>query len=102
MTDVLVLLTICSLMTGLITEAIKKTIRIPDDEYSKNILAGIVAIVVGIAVSIGYLILNHQAVTPDIIVYIVILVVLSWLCATLSYDKVKQTVLQIQRGKADE
>lgn len=86
-------------MTSLITEALKT--MLPNKEYSKNILAGIVAVVVSIAVSIGYLILSHTAISQEIIVYIVILIVLSWLCAMLGYDKVMQTIAQIRTKKTE-
>lgn len=84
-------------MTTLITEAIKKMVS--DEIYLKNILAAIVSVVVSIAVSVGYLILTHTAVTPEIIVYIITLIVLSWLCAMLGYDKVVQTLAQIKFNK---
>lgn len=86
-------------MTSLITEALKT--MLPNKEYSKNILAGIVAVVVSIAVSTGYLILSHTAISQEIIVYIVILIVLSWLCAMLGYDKVMQTIAQIRTKKTE-
>lgn len=86
-------------MTSLITEALKTMLQ--NKEYSKNILAGIVAVVVSIAVSIGYLILSHTAISQEIIVYIVILIVLSWLCAMLGYDKVMQTIAQIRTKKTE-
>ena len=86
-------------MTSLITEALKT--MLPNKEYSKNILAGIVAVVVSIAVSTGYLILSHTAISQEVIVYIVILIVLSWLCAMLGYDKVMQTIAQIRTKKTE-
>lgn len=96
MQTIVTLLITCSLTTGLVTEAIKKTIPLRDDEYSKNILAGIVAIVVAVAVSAGYLILNNQPLTKEIVVYVIELIVLSWLSATVGFDKVKQTYLQLK------
>lgn len=101
MQTIIMLLLICSLTTGLVTEAIKKTIPLRDDEYSKNILAGIVAIVVAVAVSAGYLILNNQPLTKEIVVYVIELIVLSWLSATVGFDKVKQTYMQVT-GKSDD
>lgn len=86
-------------MTSLITEAIKKMLS--DNGFSKNILAGIVSVVVSIAVSIGYLILSHTAASQEIIVYIVVLIVLSWLCAMLGYDKVMQTITQLRTKKTE-
>ena len=85
------LLTVCAVMTSLITEAIKRTVKTD----KPNIVALIVSCVVGIAVPIGYLILNHLAITAQDIVYIVAMVVLTWLCATLGYDKVLQAIEQM-------
>lgn len=70
-----------------------------DKEYSKNILAGVVSIVVGIGVGSGYMILNQISFTPSTIVYGVALIVLSWLAATVGYDKVVQTVKQIRSAE---
>lgn len=98
METVLMLLLICSCMTTLITEAVKKMIP-AQTEYSKNILAGLVAIVVGVLVSIGYCILTHTAATPEVVVYAVCLVILSWICAMVGYDKVIQTLTQIRNKK---
>ena len=94
METILMLLLVCSAMTALVTEAIKMMIP-QSKEYSKNILAGVVSIVVSVLISIGYIILTHTAVTKEVLVYIVALVVLSWLCSMLGYDKVVQTIRQI-------
>lgn len=98
METILMLLAITSALTTLATEAVKK--MIPEKaEYSKNILAGLVAIVVGVLVSIGYCILTHTAATPEVVVYAVCLVILSWICAMVGYDKVIQTLTQIRDKK---
>lgn len=97
MQTVLTLLLICSLTTGLVTEALKKMIPLPDDAYSKNILAGVVSAIVGVAVSAGYVILSHTQVTSETIIYVLILIILSWLTAMLGYDKVVQTITQMTR-----
>lgn len=82
-------------MTTMITQAIKTMVE--SAEFPKNLLAGIVSVVVGLVVSIFYLILNHMPMTPETAVYIIILIVLSWLCAMLGYDKVIQTLTQIKK-----
>ena len=98
METILMLLAITSALTTLATEAVKK--MIPEKaEYSKNILAGLVAIVIGVLVSIAYCVLTHTAVTPEVIVYAVCLVLLSWICAMVGYDKVIQTLTQIRNKK---
>lgn len=100
METVFMLLAISSAMTTLTTEAIK--MMIPEKaEYSKNVLAGIVAIAVGIAVSVGYCILTNTPATKETIVYAVCIVALSWICAMVGYDKVVQTITQIRTTKKE-
>lgn len=86
------ILLICSAFTGLIVEAIKKMINVK----KPNIVAAIVSVIVGIVVSIGYIYINHIAFTLDSILYVIGIVVLSWLVSMLGYDKVIQTILQIK------
>ena len=86
------ILLICSTFTGLIVEAIKKML----DVKKPNIVAAIVSVIVGIIVSIGYICINHIAFTLDSILYVIGIVVLSWLVSMLGYDKVIQTILQIK------
>lgn len=95
MEKVMILLVVCSAMTTLITEGIKRLMP-EDKEYSKNVLAAIVSVVVGIGVGSGYLILNQISFTAATAVYGITLIVLSWLTATVGYDKVVQTVKQIR------
>lgn len=100
METVLALLALTSALTTLATEAVKT--MIPEKvEYSKNVLAGIVAIAVGIAVSVGYCILTKTPATKETIVYAICLVALSWICAMVGYDKVVQTITQIHTTKKE-
>ena len=85
------LLTICAAFTGLITEALKKMFKIT----KPTICAAIVSVVLGIAVPVGYMILNGLAFTSQDAVYIVAMVVLTWLCSTLGFDKVKEVIQQL-------
>lgn len=103
METVIKLLLICSPVTALVVEALKKMIpESMDNAYSKNLLAAVVSVVVSVAVSTGYLVLNNTKLSPQIWVYVVILIVLSWLCSMLGFDKIKQTILQIKRGGNDQ
>lgn len=88
------LLTVCAVLTSLITEAIKKSFTIK----SSNIVALITSIFVGSLVPIGYLIGNKLPITLQDVVYIVAMVVLTWLCATLGYDKIIQAINQLING----
>lgn len=85
------MLTVCAVMTSLITEAIKKTVK----TTKPNLVALIVSVITGVGIPIGYLILSSLPITPQDIVYIIALVVLTWLCATLGYDKVVQAIRQL-------
>ena len=85
-------LAIISILTSLTVEAIKKLLG--DRKYSSNLLAAIVAVIITIAVSVGYIIYFSLAVTPQIIVVIIAMVFLSFLAATVGYDKVIQMIKQ--------
>ena len=87
------ILMICSVMTGLITEAIKKMVTV----IKPNIVAAVVSVIVGIAVPVGYILMNHIFFDTTAILYIISIVVLSWLCSMLGFDKVMQTISQIKR-----
>lgn len=86
-------LAIISGLTSLTVEAIKKILG--DRKYSSNLLAAIVAVILTVAISAGYLIYCAIPLTPQIIVIIVALVFLSFLAATVGYDKVVQLFRQI-------
>lgn len=92
------LLLIVSVVTGLLTEAIKKQLDELGKKYYSNLLAGIVAIFVGLFICIGYTILVGLTVTASIIVIYIALVILSWVAAMVGYDKVVQAIGQI-KGK---
>ena len=91
--DFLMLLVLCSALTGLATEGVKNQLG-EEKKIPSNILAGIMSVVVQAIICTGYIILNYVVITPQIWVYIVGLVLLSWLCAMTSYDKVIQTIKQ--------
>ncbi len=91
----MILLTACALVTGLVTEAIKKMFS-----NKANIVAAIVSIVVSWSVGVGYVVYNDIAFNTQIIILLIVLVIGSWLCAMVGYDKVVQTIKQIA-GKED-
>ena len=80
-------------MTSLIVEAVKKmhTVKRP------TTVAAIVSVVVGIAIPVAYMIMNHMSFTAQDIVYIVGMVVLTWLCSTLGYDTVMTAIAQFKK-----
>ena len=92
-------LLLVSILTGLVTEAIKGILEEKKKKCYSNTLAGIVAAVLAILVDVGHTILNGMAVNTEWWVYLVALIGLSWLCAMVGYDKVIQALTQI-RSKA--
>lgn len=62
-----------------------------------NALAGYVAIGLSIAVGIAYIILVGAALNAQTAVYLIALILLSWLCAMVGYDKVMQAIAQFKR-----
>jgi predicted membrane metal-binding protein len=91
----LMLLLVVSVFTSLVVEGIKKFVG---EKYnaSSNLIAGIVAIVLGVIVGVFYCILAQIAFNVQIIIILIALVFLSWLCAMIGYDKVVQAITQIK------
>ena len=87
------LLMVCSVLTGLIVEAIKQMLPIK----KPNITAAGVSIVIGCVVPIGYMLYKGIPINVTAWLYIISIMVLSWLCAMLGYDKVIQTLAQVKR-----
>lgn len=87
-----------SIFTGLVVEGIKKFVG---DKYNapSNIVAGVVAIVLGAVFGIFYCILVEVIITLQLIIILIALVFLSWLSAMIGYDKVVQTIFQIKANK---
>lgn len=88
-------LLIVSLATNLTVEGIKKLLDKSSADYSSNLLAVIVAVAISIVVCTGYMIMNDIALTLKVGVQVVILTYLSFLVATVGYDKVVQMINQI-------
>lgn len=86
-----------ALFTSLTTEAIKKILDEKQVKYSANILAAVVAVVLTVAASIGYIIYASILVTPQVVVCVIAMVFLAFLCATVGYDKVIQAIEQLKK-----
>ena len=86
-------LMIVSIFTGLFTEGIKKLLDEMTVKYHSNFLAGGVAVVLSTLVGAGYLILTETKMA----VYLIALVLLSWLASMVGYDKVIQAIAQLKR-----
>lgn len=91
-------LLIVSTLTGLFTEAIKSWLQERGKKYYSNALAGYVAVGLSVLVSFGYVILTETAVNAKMAVYLIALMLLSWLAAMVGYDKVIQAISQFKKG----
>lgn len=88
----LILLTVSSIVTGLVTEVWKKLTT----DFPVNIAALIIGLLVGGGTGVLYLYFNNIAFTTPNIIYLVLLGFASGFAATLGFDKVAQAVKQIQ------
>ena len=84
-----------SAFTTLNTEGIKKLLDEAGKTYSPNLLAAIVAVVLSVASGVCYIVIQHIPVDGKVIVEIIAMVFLSFLCATVGFDKIKQTIAQL-------
>ena len=87
---------ITSTLTGLATEAIKKILVEHGKTYYANTLAGVVSLVLSLAVGVGYALTSEIGFTAHVFVYLTALVFISWLCAMVGYDKVVQAISQFK------
>ena len=96
----LILLAAFASVSGLITEAIKK-LRSDKENLSYNIIALVVALVVGITGCCIYYVFFSIPFTTNNIICIGLMGLASGLVSMLGYDKIKQTILQL-KGKSEE
>ena len=94
-------LLIVSLLTNLTVEGIKKLLDSTNKTYSSNILAAVLSMIIAIAVCAIYLIMNDVTFSLKIGVEVIILMYLGFLISTVGYDKVIQTIKQIQTSKGE-
>ena len=88
-----------SLLTNLTVEGIKKLLDGTNAKYSSNVLAAILSTILSGAVCAIYLIMNDIGFSVKIGVEIVVLMYLGFLVSTVGYDKVMQTLKQLQTNK---
>ena len=97
-TTFLMLLSSFSVLSGLVTEGIKKLIS-DKANMSYNIIALVVALVIGGAGCAVYYQLNAIPFNLDNIIYLVLMGLASGLCSMVGFDKIKQAVEQITSKK---
>lgn len=94
-TSFLIILSICAAVTTLITEGIKKLLNEANVTYASNLLALIVAVIVGCGATALYYVNYEVPFNALNSVYLALMGLANWLGATLGYDKVRQTIAQI-------
>ena len=97
-TTFLMLLSSFSVLSGLVTEGIKKLIS-DKANMSYNIIALVVALVIGGAGSAVYYQLNAIPFDVNNVIYMILMGLASGLCSMVSYDKLKQCIEQISGNK---
>ena len=97
-TDFLFLLAAFSVLSGLVTEAIKKLI-VEKTNFSYNLLALIVALIIGGVGCAIYYQLNAIPFTTNNIIYMILMGLSSGLVSMVGFDKVKQAISQFGGSK---
>ena len=97
-TTFLMLLSSFSVLSGLVTEGIKKLIS-DKANMSYNIIALIVSLIIGGVGCAIYYQLNAISFNLDNIIYLVLMGLASGLCSMVGYDKLKQCIEQISGNK---
>ena len=97
----LALLFAFSVISSLVTEGIK-TLLDDKDNISYNIMALIVALIIGGCGTFLFYYFKGVSYTIINIIYIVLMGLATGLCSMVGYDKVKQTVSQLLSGSSDE
>lgn len=85
-----------SILTNLTVEGIKKLLD-DKENYSLNVMAATVSVILSVALSAGYLIWTETMINARIAVELITLAYLSFLVSTNGYDKVVQAIRQIKR-----
>lgn len=93
------LLLACAVFTSLITQGIKVLLDDQKVAYSSNVIAAVVSVVLAVTIPIGHTLYSDGGFSLQLVIQIIVLAVLSWLCAMLGYDKVLQALAQIRKGE---
>lgn len=85
---------IVATLTTLTVEAIKKIADSVSKKYNSTVLAVIISVILSIVCSVCFIIYSSITITPQVIVEIIALTFLSFLCATVGYDKVIKEIFK--------
>ena len=94
----LVMFTIGSLISSLLTEAIKRWFANQEKEVSANMLAAINSVVIGIIGTVIYYILKEIPFNVVNITCMILMTAAIWVASMVGYDKVMQLIAQITGG----
>ena len=97
-TSFLILLSAFSVISGLVTEAIKKLVNYKAN-LSYNIIALVDALIVGSVGCCIYYQLNAIEFTINNIIYMILMGFASGLCSMIGFDKIKQAIEQVTNIK---
>lgn len=97
-TTFLMLLSSFSVLSGLVTEGIKKLIS-DKANMSYNIIALIVSLIIGGVGCAIYYQLNTIPFDINNVIYMILMGLASGLCSMVGYDKLKQCIEQISGNK---
>ena len=97
-TTFLMLLSSFSVLSGLVTEGIKKLIS-DKENISYNIIALVVSLIIGGVGCAIYYQLNAIPFDINNVIYMILMGLASGLCSMVSYDKLKQCIEQISGNK---
>ena len=97
-TTFLMLLSSFSVLSGLVTEGIKKLIS-DKANMSYNIIALIVSLIIGGVGCAIYYQLNTILFDINNVIYMILMGLASGLCSMVGYDKLKQCIEQISGNK---
>ena len=92
----IMLFTVGSLIASLFTEALKKALDEAGKVYSSNLIALIMAVVVGGCGTTAAYVLLDVAFNAKSIICIVLMAIAIWIGAMVGYDKVHQLFEQIR------
>lgn len=87
-------LAVISAVIALTVEAIKKILASVKKKYNSTVLAVIVSVIISTACSAGYIVYNSIKVNAQVVVVIIAVIFLSFLCATVGYDKVVKEIFR--------
>lgn len=98
----LVMFTIGSLISSLLTEAIKRWFANQEKEVSANMLAAINSVIIGIIGTVIYYILKGIPFNVVNITCMILMTAAIWVASMVGYDKVMQLIDQITNKEVEE